>query len=135
MDLCCRLLVTIVSGLVSFFLELMRKEVIDSIHLGVSWLSYKKRPLPYCWPAILQIYAFFSPMKEWMAKKKSSFLLEGKLISAFPCFGGINNYIIIGRHNVRKNMRVNRLEPKFAMNLMIMWLWASSLAYAALFSH
>lgn len=35
-----------------------------------------------------------------MAKKKSSFLLEGKLLSAFPCFGAINNYIIIGRHNV-----------------------------------
>lgn len=42
-DLCCRLLVTIVSGLVSFWGELMRKEVIDSIHLGVSWLSYKEK--------------------------------------------------------------------------------------------
>lgn len=42
-DLCCSLLVTIVSGLVSFFLELMRKEVMGSIRLGVSWLSYKEK--------------------------------------------------------------------------------------------
>lgn len=43
-DLCCSLLVTIVSGLVSFFwMELMRKEVIGSIHLGVSWLSHKEK--------------------------------------------------------------------------------------------
>lgn len=51
-DLCCGFLVTIVSGLVSFFwMELMRKEVIRSIHLGVSWLSYKERAF-----AILQAH-------------------------------------------------------------------------------
>jgi len=39
-------------------------------------------------------------MREWMAKNKSSFLLEGKLTTAFPCFGDINNYTITGSSNV-----------------------------------
>lgn len=42
-DLCCSLLVTIVSGLVSFFFGVNEKGVIGSIHLGVSWLSYKEK--------------------------------------------------------------------------------------------
>ena len=41
-DLCCSLLVTIVSGLVSFF-GANEKGVVGSIHLRVSWLSYKEK--------------------------------------------------------------------------------------------
>lgn len=78
----------------------MRTEVIGSIHLGVSWLSYKEKAFAILLACHLANYAFFSPMREWIANNKSSFLQEGKLISAFPCFGGINNYIIIGNSNV-----------------------------------
>lgn len=99
-DLCCSLLVTIVSGLVSFFLELMRKGVIGSIHLGVSWLSYKEKAFAILLAHHLANLCIFSPMREWMAKNKLSFLLEGKLTGAFPCFGDTNNYIITGSSNV-----------------------------------
>lgn len=63
-DLCCSLLVTIVSGVVVFFfLELMRNEVIGSIHLGVSWLSYKDKAFAILQPHHLANLCTSSPIQ------------------------------------------------------------------------
>lgn len=99
-DLCCSLLVTIVSGLVSFFGANEEGGHRFNSFRGQLVVIQRKGLCHIAGPPSCKFMHFFSPMREWMAKNKSPFLLEGTLMSAFPCFEDINNYIIIGSSNV-----------------------------------
>lgn len=98
--LCCSMLVTIVSGLVSS-LELMRKEVMGSIHLGVSWLSYKEKAFTMLLAQHLVNLCIFRTNWEngWLRQTIIS-SKDKTHTSTFPWFEDISNYIIIRSRNV-----------------------------------